>query len=94
MINLIVKRKIKEGAIEKYKTYAEKSVTEIRKEAGCIRFELCQSTEDPLQFAMFECWESKAHFDAHLETAHFKEFAALAGEVTVERTVEIFSVLK
>lgn len=94
MLNIIVRRKLKEGTIEQYLKCTEKAVAETRKEQGCIRYELCQSKEDPLQFAMFECWESQEHFNAHFETPHFKEFAALAGEVTAERTVEIYNVVR
>lgn len=45
-------------------------------DAGCINYDLHQSTEDPTLFLFHENWESKRHLEAHLQQPHLK--AALA----------------
>jgi quinol monooxygenase YgiN len=41
-----------------------------RAEAGCIRYELAQSTTDPCEFAMLEEWSSEAAVAAHMRAPH------------------------
>lgn len=36
-----------------------------RKEPGCIRFEVYQSSNDPTRFLLTERWESQAALDVH-----------------------------
>ena len=52
-----------------------------RAEAGCINYDLHQSHDDAGLFLFYENWESKAHLDAHLQTAHIQAFRARAGEL-------------
>ena len=43
-----------------------------RKEAGCLNYDLHILPEDPAKFLFHENWTSKAHLDAHLQSAHIK----------------------
>ncbi len=43
-----------------------------RKEAGCLNYDLHESPEDPARFLFHENWTSKAHLDAHLQSAHIQ----------------------
>ena len=43
-----------------------------RKEAGCLNYDVHQSTDDPAKFLFHENWTSKAHLDAHLQSPHVK----------------------
>jgi quinol monooxygenase YgiN len=43
-----------------------------RKEAGCLNYDVHHSTDDPAKFLFHENWTSKAHLDAHLQSAHVK----------------------
>ena len=36
-----------------------------RKEAGCVRFEVYQSNNDPTRFLLHERWESQTALDQH-----------------------------
>ncbi|MCM8527187.1 MAG: antibiotic biosynthesis monooxygenase [Lentisphaeraceae bacterium] len=46
------------------------------KEEGCINYDLHRSIENSAVYVFHENWESKAHLDAHLETAHIKQCQA------------------
>jgi len=93
MLIIFAERTIKEGKGDDYKQCAKRVGEESRKEKGCIMYELCQSNEDPLKFAMVEKWESQEILDAHFETVHFKEFMLKAGEMTIDRNVKVYSLL-
>jgi quinol monooxygenase YgiN len=47
-------------------------VAPTRKEAGCINYDLHQSTEDAGKFLFHENWTTKAALDAHLQNTHIQ----------------------
>jgi len=52
-----------------------------RAEAGCLNYDLHQSTTDPTEFMFYENWTSRAALDAHMEMPHLDEFDAQAEEL-------------
>ncbi|MCX7935605.1 MAG: antibiotic biosynthesis monooxygenase [Planctomycetota bacterium] len=42
-----------------------------RREAGCLRFDVLQQSDDPDRFALYEVYRSPADVDAHKQTAHY-----------------------
>lgn len=59
-------------------------VAPTRAEAGCLNYDLHQSTENPLEFVFHENWTSKTALDAHLQTRHIKEAGAAAKDLLAE----------
>jgi quinol monooxygenase YgiN len=55
-----------------------------RAEAGCLNYDLHVSQDDPTLFLFYENWASKAHLDAHAQSAHIQAFRAHAGEWLAE----------
>jgi quinol monooxygenase YgiN len=43
-------------------------------EDGCVLYALHRDQKDPTRFTYIERWESRAHLDAHLSSAHLIEF--------------------
>ena len=54
-----------------------------RQEAGCINYDLHVLPEDPAKFLFHENWTSKAHLDAHLQSAHLKALLPRVPELAV-----------
>ncbi|SIR36229.1 Quinol monooxygenase YgiN [Rhizobium sp. RU20A] len=52
-----------------------------RAEAGCVIYDMHRSIEEPGTFKFFEIWESRTHWDAHMQTAHLTAFAARQAEL-------------
>lgn len=52
-----------------------------RAEAGCINYDLHESTETPGKFMFHENWTTEASLAAHLETPHIAELLRLAPEI-------------
>jgi quinol monooxygenase YgiN len=44
------------------------------REPGCRQFDVCVAPDDRSAIFLYEIYDDKAAFDAHLATAHFKEF--------------------
>jgi quinol monooxygenase YgiN len=64
-----------------------------RGEAGCIEYAYAQDVLDPGLIHINERWESRAHLDAHMKTAHFamwrQEGAALG---VADRNLALYEV--
>ncbi len=58
-------------------------VTPTRKEAGCLNYDLHQLPENPARFLFHENWTSKAHLDAHLQSAHIKALLPRVGDLAL-----------
>lgn len=58
-------------------------VAPTRKEAGCLNYDLHQSSEDPGKFLFHENWTSRAHLDAHLQNTHIQVLLPRMDELCV-----------
>jgi len=61
-------------------------VSETRKEAGCINYDLHVSPESPGHFFFYENWASRSHLDAHAQSAHILALRAKADELFARPT--------
>ena len=59
----------------------------VEKEPGCRRFDVLLAPDDPCRFVLYEIYDDAAAFDRHIETRHFKAFAAATEGQIVERSV-------
>jgi quinol monooxygenase YgiN len=46
-------------------------------EPGCRQFDVCVDPVDPARVFLYELYDDRAAFDAHLASAHFRDFDAL-----------------
>jgi quinol monooxygenase YgiN len=58
-------------------------VAPTRNEAGCLNYDLHESSEDPAKFLFHENWTSQAHLDAHLKSAHIAALLPRVDELCV-----------
>ena len=52
-----------------------------RKEAGCLNYDLHESTDNPAKFLFHENWTSKAHLEVHLQSAHIQKLLPRVDEL-------------
>jgi (4S)-4-hydroxy-5-phosphonooxypentane-2,3-dione isomerase len=57
------------------------------KEPGCRRFDVVEPTGDPDRIVLYEIYDDRAAFEAHLATPHFKAFDAEAGPMIARRSI-------
>ena len=74
---VIARARAKAGCENRLRNELERLLTPTRSEAGCINYDLHQSTDDPRDFLFHENWETKGHLDAHLQSEHVKAVFAL-----------------
>ena len=63
----------------------------VRDEAGCHLFEVCQDPDAPHHIFLYELYDDRAAFDAHLASAHFKDFDAATSDMLQAKTVRAFT---
>ena len=62
----------------------------VRMEPGCRYFGAARDPEDPHRFVLFEQYHSRAAFDEHQASTHFREIAVeRIRPLLAERTVEV-----
>lgn len=57
-------------------------------EAGCLNYDLHRDLELPGRFLFYENWETRTHWEAHMETPHLQHHKKTSGPLVAE--VEIF----
>jgi (4S)-4-hydroxy-5-phosphonooxypentane-2,3-dione isomerase len=74
------------GQIEIYlAALKENGAAAVQSEPGCREFNITVSQKDPNHVFVFEVYDSAAAFDAHLNTDHFKKYAATAKNIVAKR---------
>ena len=60
----------------------ENASASARDEPGCRQFDVCYDSDHPGHVFLYEVYDDRTAFDAHLSTPHFKSFdAATAGMI-------------
>lgn len=59
----------------------------LTREAGCRRFDVCFAEDRPDQVFLYEIYDDKAAFEAHLQTDHYKNFNAVAAPMLLDKAV-------
>jgi len=60
-------------------------------EEGCLQFDVCVDPENPKEVFLYEVYTDRAAFDAHMQTAHFADFADKADKMIADKTVKLYS---
>ena len=66
---------------------AQACITLTRQEAGCLDYALHRDRAEASRFVFVENWETEAALDAHMQTAHLREFLAVAGQVAKRQPI-------
>ena len=56
-------------------------------EPGCRQFDVCIDESRPATVFLYEIYDDRAAFDAHLASSHFREFAAATGAMVRQRSL-------
>lgn len=61
------------------------------REPGCRQFDVCVTDDDPGRVFLYEIYDDRAAFDAHLASAHFKAFDATVAPWLETKTVRTYA---
>ncbi|MEV8467261.1 putative quinol monooxygenase [Fluviibacterium sp. DFM31] len=65
--------------------------TSLNNEQGCQLFDVCTDPDLPDTVFLYELYDDRAAFDAHLHSAHFKAFDAAVAEMIAVKQVRCFA---
>lgn len=74
---LTIKPEAKETFLAAVQTLRE----EINAVEGCSHYAYYEQADQPNTYLLYEEWESKVHFEAYLESAHFAHANELLGDL-------------
>lgn len=72
----------------------QQSADSLRAEPGCHRFDVAVDPEAPGRIYLYELYDDRAAFDAHLASAHFKSFDADVAPMVGSKRVETFELAR
>ena len=58
-------------------------------EPGCRIFDVCVDPKEKTSVFLYEVYDDRAAFDAHLATAHFMRFDAAVADMVAAKTVRL-----
>ena len=95
MFVIIVDFLIKEEEVENFKPLMlENARASLMDEPGCRQFDVCFDIEDARKCFLYEVYDSKAAFDEHLLTGHFKTFDAAVGPMLENKHVRALNLIQ
>ncbi len=62
-------------------------------EPGCLRFDVCRDPARPEHVFLYELYEDRSAFDAHLASAHFKAFDAMTRAMLAGKAVHAYELV-
>ena len=69
----------------------ENALLSREREPGCRQFDVCADDAKPATVFLYEVYDDRAAFDAHLAAPHFLAFAAATREMVTRRTISTWS---
>ena len=64
--------------------------TSVAEESGCRQFDVCVSASHSNDVFLYEVYASKAAFDAHLASAHFRQFTESTAAWVIAKVINVF----
>jgi len=79
MIQVIVFYSLKQTFTSKFSSLFEAIAKRVRKEEGCLQYELFVSPYSATRFCLVEKWFSQTNLDKHMGTKHLADFRLQSG---------------
>ena len=90
MIAVIVAFELVPGKANEFMPLMQRQAKNSRSlEAGCVQFDICFDSSSPDNIFLYEVYEDRAAFEAHLASDHFKEFVAATGDMVSAKMEQI-----
>ena len=67
----------------------ENARTSLQVEQGCRQFDVCHDPEDPAYVFLYELYDDRAAFEAHLATEHFRNFDQLSRSMVSDKQIRL-----
>jgi quinol monooxygenase YgiN len=85
---IVVDFKIKAGQMAAFRKLIDDNArASVRDEPGCSRFDVCTNRKDQDRILLYEIYDDRAAFDAHLKTPHFAVFNEQSAPLVADKSV-------
>jgi quinol monooxygenase YgiN len=85
---IIVDFRLKPGSQAAFRRLVDdNAIASVRDEPGCRRFDVLEPKGENERIVLYEIYDDRAAFDAHLKTAHFASFNAASAPYVAEKRV-------
>ena len=74
-------------------TIMENARTSLRQEPACLRFDVCMQEGKPDRVMLYEIYDDRAGFEAHLASAHYAEFDETSRPMIAEKSVVCYQLV-
>ena len=91
MLLVAVTFEIRPERAEAFRDRVGRQATDSLEEPGCRRFDVWCDTGDCSRVFLFEIYDDRAAFDAHLASAHFRDFDATVTPWIRDRRAELWT---
>ncbi|BCJ09038.1 antibiotic biosynthesis monooxygenase [Pseudomonas sp. AA27] len=86
MYCLFIKTRVKPGTAEAFLTAIKaNAAASVATEPGCLVFDVAQDRESPDVIYLYEIYQDDAAYEAHTQTAHFRDSRPLVEPLIVEQ---------
>ena len=69
----------------------KQAANSVELESGCHQFDVCTDPEHPNEVFLYELYDDRAAFDAHLESEHFRSFDAIVSKMVLSKSVRTWA---
>lgn len=91
---IVVEFKIHNGQMAAFrKLMDENARASCRDEPGCQRFDVLTSPKDPDHILLYEIYDDRAAFDAHVKTQHFAVFNTESASLVADKAVKEYALV-
>jgi (4S)-4-hydroxy-5-phosphonooxypentane-2,3-dione isomerase len=85
---ILVDFKIKPGQMAAFRRLIDDNArASVKDEPGCRRFDVAAHRKDADRILLYEIYDDRAAFDAHLKTPHFAQFNSASADLVADKTV-------
>jgi quinol monooxygenase YgiN len=91
---IVVDFHLKPGAKAAFRRLIDENArTSCREEPGCRRFDVLEPAGEGDRIVLYEIYDDRAAFDAHLKTRHFARFNEESGALVAAKVVTEFGLV-
>jgi autoinducer 2-degrading protein len=91
---IIVDFKLKPGSGPAFRALIDENATmSCATEAGCRRFDVLVPKDSMDRIVLYEIYDNRAAFEAHLRTVHFKIFDEASAPLVIDKRVDMLDLV-
>lgn len=91
---IVVEFRIHSGKMAAFRRLMDENArASCRDEPGCRRFDVLHSASDPDRILLYEIYDDRAAFDAHVKTGHFAVFNTESAPLVADKVVKEYGLV-